>query len=739
MALARWTAALAATAFAMTAAAQAQPLTPERVYADPDLNGPAARNVQLSPDGTLATFLKPGADDQNRLDLWAADSKGGAPFLLLDARKLGSAELSEAEKSRRERMRVSQHGIVEYHWDDEGKFILVPADGALYLAARDGTVRILRHDKAGDVDAKVSPKGNLVSYVREQNLYVLDVKSGKERALTHDGMGAISFATAEFAAQEEMGRFTGYWWSPDERHIALTHVDESGVDIIPRVEVGGDGVSVVPQRYPRAGRPNAKVELYVADVATAKRVKIDLGANPDIYLARVAWAKDAKTLYVQRLSRDQKSLDLLACDPASGACRIAVQQTSPHWVELSDDFVALKSGEFLWSSEASGNRHITLYAHDGKPLRQITSGDWPVDRIAGVNEAAGTVFFLASKDTPIESQLYRVSYIHPDVPQALTQGAGWWGATMARNGKTFIGSYSDPATPPQTGLYASDGTRIRWIEENRLDATHPYFPYAAARALPQFGTLNADDGTVLHYSLTKPKDFDPAKKYPVIVEVYGGPHVQTVKRDWGAMSDQLLSEAGYILFRLDNRGSFNRSVAFKTAIDRKLGTVETQDQLTGVRFLKSLPYVDAAHIGVSGWSYGGFMTLHMLTQEGADFAAGAAGAPPTEWSLYDTCYTERYMGTPGQNPDGYKASDILNRLGNLKGRVLLMKGLADDNVILANSTRLMAALQARSIPFDLMDYPGERHGIHGNAKRLQLMRVQLEFFARNLGGSALGE
>ncbi len=714
--------------------ALADRLTPERVFSDPDINGPTARNVQLSPDGTLVTYLKGKPTDQNALDLWAADTKGGAPLMLVDSAKLApkQGELSEAEKARRQRMRISQHGVVEYHWDEAGKYIVVPVDGDIYLADRaTGKVRRLTTNES-DLDAKVSPKDHYVSFVRGNNLYVIDLATGAESALTTDGKDPVSWGTAEFVAEEEMGRFTGYWWSDDDSKIALTRVDESQVDIIPRLEVSEDRLVSIDQRYPRAGRPNAIVQLYVEDVATHARMKMDLGANTDFYLARVAWAKDGRTLYAERLSRDQKRLDLLACDPSTGACRAILSETSPHWVELSDDLKPLQSGDFLWSSERSGYRHIYLYARDGRLVRQVTSGNWPVAAIKGVNEATGQVIFLASMDTPLERQLYAASYQHPDTPHALTAGHGWWDATVAKHNGIFVGSYSDPMTPPRTGLYAADGTFIRWIEENRLDKTHPYFPYLGDRRVPRYGTLNAADGKTLYYALTTPVGFDPAKKYPAIIEVYGGPGVQTVRRDWGAMTDQLLSEAGYVLFRLDNRGSANRSVAFKTAIYRRLGTVETQDQLEGARYLKSLPFVDARRVAVSGWSYGGFMTLEMLTARGAKFAAGASGAPPTQWNLYDTCYSERYMGTPDENPKGYAAADILNRLDNLSGRLLLLKGLSDDNVVLANTTRLTAALQTRGVTFDMMEYPGERHGIQGNAKRLQLWRIYLEFFARNL-------
>ena len=725
-----------AVAFLFASPALADRLTPERVFSDPGIDGSTARNVQLSPDGTLVTWLKGKMDDQNALDLWAADTKGGGPFVLLDAAKLesGAEHLSEAEKSRRERMHTgAQHGVVEYHWDEEGKFILMPVNGDLYLAERaGGSVRRLTNTPADEVDSKVSPSGHYVSFVRDGNLFALDLATGKEDALTSDGKGPLTWGTAEFAAQEEMARFTGNWWSPDERHIALTHVDESTVDIIPRLEVGEAGVTSVDQRYPRAGRPNAVVQLYVEDISSHARVKMDLGSTTDIYLARAAWSKDSKLLYVQRLSRDQKRLDLLACDPITGACPVILTQTGAHWVELSDDFKPLKSGDFLWSSEESGYRHLYLYTRGGKLIRKITGGEWPVDALKGVDEAKGTAIFTASIDTPIEMRIYSISYRKPSEPRALTHAGGWWQASVAEKGGAFVGTYSDPMTPKQTALYEANGKMLRWLEENKLDASHPYHPYLAERRLPEFSSLKADDGSALYYSLTTPAGFDPRKKYPAIIVVYGGPGLQMVHRDWGNTSDQLLADAGYVVFRLDNRGSANRSVAFKTAVDRRLGTIEVADQMAGARFLRSLPYVDAGRVGVLGWSYGGFMTLALLTEKGANFVAGVSGAPPTDWSFYDTCYTERYMGTPAENPKGYAGSDILNRLKDLHGRLLLLKGLSDDNVILANTTRLTATLQEHGTPFDMMEYPGQRHGIAGNARLLQLWRTYQEFFARTL-------
>ncbi len=735
----RWMGALAGLVLGMTmtGSAEAQKLTATRVYAAPDLSGPRARGVSLSPDGTLATYLKAKADDPRMTDLWAADVAGGEPRMLIDARALipKDRELSEAEKSRRERQGVQTRGVVAYDWDDQGRFILVPVEGDLWLYSRaDGQVSRLTNTTDDEIDAKVSPKGGFVSFVRSDNLYVLPAGGGAEKALTTDGSELKSWATAEFIAQEEMARQTGYWWSPDERRIALTHVDQTGVDVVERADIGPAGATIVSQRYPRVGRPNARVDLYIADVATGARIKVDLGADPDIYLARVNWARDGKTLYVQREARDQRRLDLLAVDVATGAAHLVLSEVSPHWIDLSDDFRALKDGGFLWSSERSGWNHLYLYGPGGKLVRQVTQGDWPVDAIQGVDETRGVVIFTANKDTATERRLYEVSYKAAGQPRALTKAGGWWTVKVAKAGGAFAGTYEDPATPPQTGVYRSDGTLVRWIEENRLAEGHPYYPYAPRLRTPSFGAIKASDGADLNWMMRTPPGFDPAQRYPVIVKVYGGPGSALVRKIWNDPADQLYLEAGFILFTLDNHGTPNRSVAFKTAIDRKLGTWEVADQIAGAKYLTSLPYVDPARIGITGWSYGGYMTLMLLTAPNTPFAAGVSGAPPTDWTLYDTHYTERYMGTPKDNAAGYAGSEVTARVDGLKpDSLLLMHGMADDNVTFDNSTRLMAALQAKAIAFETMLYPGLRHRAGWTQAHLKhRTEATLAFFARKL-------
>jgi dipeptidyl-peptidase 4 len=744
---------LAATAVqAQTARQPAQPtpaaaaasaiLTPERVFANPSLAGPVARGVSLSPDGELVAFLRSREDDVDVLDLWAAPVSGGEPFKLIDARALvpEAGQLSEAEIARRERMRISQRGVVEYSWDEQGRYILAPLEGDIFLADRQGgAVRRLTETAADEIDAKVSPKGSYVSFVRDQNLFVVDLATGQETAITDDGKDLITWATAEFIAQEELDRDTGYWWSPNERYIAIQRTDESPVDVIPRLDITGGGASVIEQRYPRAGRPNAVVELYIRDIQSGDRVKVDLGDNTDIYLGRVNWAADGQTAYVQRLSRDQKRLDLLAVEPATGRSRVIASQTSRAWVNVTHDFRALKDGNFIWSSEESGWRHLYLYNREGRRLRPITRGDYAVKSLNGVNQDTGEVFFTASmrdgREYPIEQQLFRASLRRTGDATAVTPQGGWWSASVNGTGTAYVGNYSDLDTPPQSALYSMDGTRVRWIEENRLEAGHPFWPYASRKRTPEYGTLQSH-GETLVWQMVTPPDFDPSKTYPVVMQVYGGPSGGGVRRGWQPASTQLLTEAGYIVFRLDNRGEGDRSAAFKQALYLKMGQPEIEDQVVGANYLRSLPYVDANRIAMMGWSYGGFMSLMALTEPKMGLASAIAGAPPTEWGLYDTGYTERYMSTPERNVDGYAASDVNTRLDNLTGRLLLMHGMADDNVIFENTTRVLNALQERSIPFETMLYPGQRHGIRGNDRQLHQWRTYLDFLDRTIGTRA---
>ena len=727
----KWFCLLAIVAMpAMADEPAARPLTLERIFASPALGGPTPRALRLSPDGALLTSLRPRDDDRERFDLWAVDTASGAARMLVDSTKFGGGELSEAEKMQRERARIGgSKGIVAYDWAPDGKSILVPLDGDLYVAALDGSVRRLTNTPQGELDATVSPKGRYVSFVRDQNLFVTELGSGVERRLTRDGGGTLSWGLAEFVAQEEMDRTRGAWWSPDETRIAVARVDESGVEVVSRAAIGAEGTQVFDQRYPRAGKPNADVQLFILRTDGPGVVKVDLGGNPDIYLARVDWSADGKALYVQRESRDQKTLDLLRVDPATGGASIVFSEKSKTWLNLHDNFRALADGSILWSSERDGFSH--LYRFAGGKWTQLTSGKWMVNKVVGVDEAGARVYFTGNRESPIEQQLYAVPLAGG--PVTLLTEPGWWnGVTMSRDASRAIVARSNANQPEQIYLADAQGQRLRWIEENRVEGDHPYAPYLAAHVKPVFGTIRAADGSLLQTKLLMPR-LAEGEKAPVFVQVYGGPGAgRQVTNAWGGGLQQYLVQHGWIVFSVDGRGTPDRGKAFEDPIYRAMSGVEVDDQIAGVNWLKAQPFVDPKRIGVYGWSYGGYMTLRLLERAPGVFAAGVSGAPVTKWELYDTHYTERYMGTPQAEAAAYAKSSALEHAGDIADPLLLIHGMADDNVVFENSTALMAKLQGAAKPFETMVYPGQTHRVAGPKVSVHLWTTILNFLDRNV-------
>ena len=740
------------TAALWMADAGARDLTVERIYDAPDLQGPALRLLRFSPDGKLLSYLRARGDAPTVSDLWAYDVARGEHRLLVDSRALAPDEgkLSAEEEARRERQRTAAlRGIVEYEWSPDSRALLVPLAGDLYLydLTRPSTdaVRPLTDTPAYETDAKFSPRGGYVSFVRDQDLYAIELATGTERRLTTGGGGPVSHGVAEFIAQEEMGRTTGYWWSPDESRVAYARVDESPVAEVERFEIGAEGIEVLRQRYPATGEANAKVTLAILALETGGVAFADLGPD-DQYLARVAWYPEGDRLLVQRQSRDQKRVDLITFPAGGGAGRTLLSETSGTWVDLHDDLHFLpRRREFLWASERSGHNHLYRYGYDGAFKGPVTTGDWDVlgdpgmPAVRGVDERRGKVYFMATRKTPLERQLYVADLdgSTPRGPHVLTSGHGWNAVTMSADARRYVLAYSDPAQPPQVSLYDAAGRRLAWLAENRVDADHPYAPYLDRHVPPEFGTIPAVDGTPLHYQLYKPAGFQAGKRYPAVVLVYGGPTAQTVQRRWGerrgSLSTQLLTQRGYVVFQLDNRGSGARGRKFAETLYRRLGGVEVEDQLKGVAWLKSQPFVDPARVGVFGWSYGGYMVLMLLGQSPGTFKAGIAGAPVTDFRLYDTHYTERYLGTPAENPEGYRLSNVLTYAGEIRDRLMIIHGMADDNVLFTNTTLLIPALVKSGQPFEVVPYPGSKHGalsfrdtgIHG-------WKTILDFFDRSL-------
>jgi len=721
--------------------ASAERLTLDRIHADPALAGPGVRALRVSPDGERVTFLRGRADNQFQLDLWEYNMKDKTTHRLVDSKKLVPNEnLSLEERARRERARTaSLSGIISYSWSPDGKQILVPIAGDLYLvdAKNPDAARKVASGNVGD--PKISPKGRYVSFVRDQNLFVIDLSTGQERQLTSDGKGTIHNGEAEFVAQEEMDQKTGYYWAPDDSAIAYRRFDEAQVPVARRFEIYADRTEVIDQRYPAAGDPNVVIDLMIVNPATGAQKKVDLGAEKDIYLVRADWSGDAKTLVYQRQSRDQKRLDLVAVDAATLAQRPLFTETSNTWVAVPADLRFLKNrNAFIWASERSGRNHLYLFDMTGRLLHPLTKGEWGVDSILAVDEQAGKVYLSSNKDAVIDKQTYAVNLDggNADKPVRITQQDGMHDDTFAQNGKIFVDTFSDPKTPPQVSIRRADGSLVEWLEHNEVKGDHPYAKYMADHLPTEFGSIKAHDGQDLYYSMIKPSNFDPAKRYPVFLMVYGGPHSQQVTRGWGNMFKQYMAQQGFVVFTLDNRGSSRRERKFTDVIYGELGKHEVEDQLTGVDWLAKQRFVDPKRVGVFGWSYGGYMTLRLLEAGSDKIAMGVSVAPVTDWSLYDTHYTEQFVGsTPKSNPKAYEQSGVFAHLDGLKSPLLLIHGMADDNVLFTNSTRLIDALVNRNVKFELMTYPGAKHGISSRAGQRHVYGMIEGFFKKNLGGT----
>ena len=731
------TSAMAAPSLAQEARVTEQMTAPdlsfERVFASPGLDGSSPRAPRLSPDGRYLGVLRNREDDRERYDLWGFDRETGEWRMLVDSTALGTGrELSEAEKMQRERLRIGNlKGIVTYQWTADGQGVMVPLDGDLYLAGLDGTVRQLTDTEAGELNPELSPDASYVSFVRDARLHVAPLGEEGGPITPEESSDTVHWGEAEFVAQEEMGRIKGYWWGPNERRIAVQRFDEAPVGTVTRAAIGASGTTTFDQRYPVAGSPNALVDLFVMDPDGGNRVQVDLGEERDIYLARVNWAPDGNTLYVQRQNRDQTRLDMLRVDPATGESAVLFTEDAAlddYWVNLSDDYKFLKDGSLIWWSERDGFGHLYRLA-DGE-WTQLTRGDWAVTGLLGVDEDAGRLYFSGTKDDVLRQQVYALDYAGGGTPQLLTDPAFANGAQMDKQAQTLLVSRSSPTQPSQMYLADTQGRRLAWVEENALTGDHPYVPYLASHRAPTFGTLAGPDGTPLHYKMIAP-ELEPGKRYPVFFSHYGGPHAQVVTGGWTGALAQAIVDKGYIWFELDNRGSANRGAVFEQPISRAMGSVEVDDQRAGAEWLKAQDFVDPEKIAIYGWSYGGYMTLKQLQADPGLYAAGISGAPVTRWELYDTHYTERYMGTPQADADAYEAASAIPDATDIADPLLLIHGMADDNVVFENSSELIAKLQSANVPFEMMLYPGYTHRVSGPQISPHLWNTIFAFLERH--------
>lgn len=761
----------------MNAAAQEpRPVTPADVVIFPPPGAAAPSAFAYTPDGSAITYLH-SEDFSNTKVLWRASADGKATKVI--ARPPGEgdtdANVSPEEALRRERQRQRAAGISQVARAAKADVIAIPIRGDIYAIQGEGPLLRLTETPEPELDPRPNPQGTRVASVRNGDLYVVDVATRKQVRLTEGVADGLTNGLAEFIAQEELGRDAGYWWSPDGARIAYQQTDEREIPLFTITHQGEETPSVETHRYPFSGAANAKVKLGVVSADGGPTRWLEF-AEPgaDVYLARIDW-ESPTSLLVQVLSRDQARLDLVRINAKTGERSSVFSEVSKPWYNLHDDLRVLeKSGEILWTSERSGFRHIELYGRDGKKVRDLTSSqspidfwrqdrgpgdsegaretrpsseDWAVDKVVAVDEGRREVWFLAATDGRYASRmLYRVSLDGGTIFE-VSRAPGMSEAAIAPDGKAAFVVASSMAGPPGAAVVSREGGAAQPLELNKRGKDPLLDQFWMVQ--PQLIEVVTAERQVLQGAYYPPLPLEKqrlgnpspvateGKRWPLVVMVYGGPHVQLVGDSWALKADltaQALAGAGFAVWKLDNRGSWRRGLAFEGALDRRMGTVEVEDQVLGVKaLLASHPELDPERIGITGGSYGGYMTLKCLIDAPDVFRSGVSLAPVTDWDGYDTGYTERYMGTPKGNPEGYKVSSVLAHADKLERPVLLIHGLLDENVHFRHTARLVSRLIAANKPFELVAIPDERHSARKPANRKYQIERMIDFFKRTLG------
>jgi dipeptidyl-peptidase-4 len=607
-------------------------------------------------------------------------------------------------------------------WMPDGKSALLTVEGDLFLvdlSSKQATQ--LTATPIAERDPKPSPDGRHVAFRRAHDLYAMEIATRKTTQLTHDGNDNLLNGELDWVYPEELDLGTAYWWSPDSTRLAYLQFDTSPIGAYPHADLSRIPAVAEPQKYPHAGTPNANVRLGVVPITGGETKWMQTG-DPAQLLARVHWAPGM--LLAQRLTRIQDRLDLLELDPATGEAKVLFTETDPAWINIDSDPRVLDGGRtLLWSSERSGFRHLYLFDLATREFRPVTQGDWEVSRVLAVDEKAKTIWYLSTEASPLERHLYSIRFDGRGKTR-ITQAPGTHSVSMPARGGVFLDTYSSLKTPPETTLHSAAGKRLAVFQE----AKESEFELRPVEIV----TVKASDGDTLYARLIRPVNFDAGKKYPAVVMVYGGPHAQTVRDAWAGLNwEQVLAARGFVVWGLDNRGSGGRGHKWESRLYRRFGKQELEDQKTGLQHLLGMGFVDPARVGIYGWSYGGYMTLYALLNEPDLFAAGISGAPVTDWRLYDTIYTERYLGLPQENEAAYRDSSAITYAANLKAKLLLVHAYGDDNVLFQNSFQMASALQKAGKVFEMMIYPDKSHGVTGPG-RAHLNQTMTEFFERTL-------
>lgn len=619
-------------------------------------------------------------------------------------------------------------------WSGDGAQLLLKLKGDLFLVdVGTGRWRQLTKTREEEMDPKLSPDGRSVAYRLARNLFVQDVPSGKVRRVTTDGSSTRLNGELDWVYPEELDLGTAFWWSPDSRRIAYLQFDVSQVQLYPHADLLKLKPQYEPERYPQAGTPNSVVRLGVVAAGGGKTKWLNTGAAKEDLLARVEWMPDSSTLLVHRLARTQKKLWLMAVEAGGGAPRMVIEESDEAWINLTDDMRVIDGGKrLLWPSERSGFRHLYVYGIDGRQQGQLTGGNWEVSSLDCVDEKRGRVWYTSTEASPVERQLYSVALGEADgtgagkQKQRHTPAGGTHQLSFGAGCVNGVDYFSSLTEPPRKSVFSGQeqltvyGTKFaEWLKEYEILPT-------------ELRTFQGGDGTVFHARLLKPAGFEASKKYPAVAQVYGGPGAQAVKDQWrGADWDQVLAHKGFVVWQMDNRGSAGRGHAFEKPLLGRFGKVELEDQLEGVKHLVSMGSVDSSRVGINGWSYGGYMALQGMLNGAGVFRAGISGAPVTDYRSYDTIYTERYLGLPQENEEGYRSSAVVKDAGKLEGKLLLVHNFEDDNVLFQNMMRMMDALQQAGKQYEFLLYPQKAHGVTG-AARGHMQAAMTDFLERTL-------
>ena len=583
-------------------------------------------------------------------------------------------------------------------------------------------------------NARFSPDGNKVAFVRDNNIFIEDILTGKETQVTTDGKrNFIINGLCDWVYEEEFEFTQAFQWSPDSKRIAFYRFDETHV---PEYTLQYFNDSIYPEsftyKYPKVGEPNSKVSINIFDVVTGKTVQADIGKDTDQYIPRMKWTEDANELSLQRMNRHQNKLELLLVNADDGSSNIIFTEKSKTYININNNLTFFNNNQnFIWLSDEDGYKHIYNYSIDGKLINKITDGDWDVTDFYGVDEKNKMVYYQSAEISPLQRYVYSIALDGKNKKQ-LTTTQGSNDAEFTPTFVFFFNTHSDANSPTDYSFYDSKGKFIRQ-EENNNDLKAELKQYALSPK--KFFSFKTKDNVQLNGWMIKPVNFDSTKKYPVYMTVYGGPGSQQVLDSWGGynlMTDEFIAEHGYIVVCVDNRGTGARGAAFEKCTYLRLGILETQDQISAAEYLQTLSYVDKNRIGIFGWSFGGTMTCHCIEMGNAVFKLAVTVAPVTDWRFYDSIYTERYMLTPKENPEGYKETSELEYADRIKGKYLLCHGLADDNVHFQNSAELMKNMNKANVVYQSIVFPNKNHSISGGNTRAYLYKRITDFIFANL-------